>query len=150
MLKTLIRHAVSADFKALLEIDQASFPLSVAYDSIELSYFMNRGGAETLVLEADGAIVAFLVTQVQRARSEATIITLDVQASHRRLGYASQLLERSEEILRDYGVETYDLQVDVANEGAIKFYQKHGFQRLHILRNYYANGHDAYGMVKKL
>ena len=42
MTKTLIRHAVSADFQTLLEIDEASFPPGVAYDSTELSYFMNR------------------------------------------------------------------------------------------------------------
>jgi ribosomal-protein-alanine N-acetyltransferase len=150
MAKTLIRHAVKADFESLLEIDEASFPCGVAYDAVELSYFMNRNGAETLVLEDEGKIVAFLIMEVHRTRRRATVITIDVSESHRRFGYGSRLLARSEAMLNDYGVEVYDLQVDVTNRGAIEFYRKHGFTTVRKLPNYYANGHDAYLMVKEL
>jgi ribosomal-protein-alanine N-acetyltransferase len=150
MPKTLIRHAVSADFESLLEIDDASFPDGVAYDAVELSYFMRRSGAETIVLEEDGRIVAFLIMEVHRTRRRATIITLDVRETHRRGGYGSQLVKRSEDILTDYGVEMYDLQVDVTNAGALNFYKKHGFRTVRTLPRYYANGHDAYLMVKEL
>jgi ribosomal-protein-alanine N-acetyltransferase len=150
MAKTLIRHAAGADFKILLEIDEASFPPGVAYDSTELQYFMNRRGAETLVLEADGGIAAFLILGVDRNRRRATIVTLDVRPEHQRRGYATQLLMRAEEILKDHGAKAYDLQVDVGNTGAIEFYKKHGFEVVRLLRNYYPNGHDAYLMVKGL
>ena len=49
MAKTVIRHAVTADFDTLLKIDQASFSGEVAYNAAELAYFMNRDGAETLL-----------------------------------------------------------------------------------------------------
>src|SRR5438093_4122614 len=55
MAKTLIRHAVREDFETLLEIDEASFPGGVAYDADELSYFMTRDGAETIVAEEDNS-----------------------------------------------------------------------------------------------
>jgi ribosomal-protein-alanine N-acetyltransferase len=150
MPKTLIRHAVQEDFEVLLEIDEASFPGGVAYDANELAYFMNRNGAETIVVEEDGAIVAFLIMEVHRNRRSATIVTVDVRENSRRKGYGSQLLKRAEEILKDYGIELYDLQVDVANGKAILFYKKHGFNAVRTLRSYYANGHDAYLMVKEL
>jgi len=150
MAKTLIRHAVSGDFDALLEIDQASFIRGVAYEAAELSYFMNRSGAETLVLEEDSQIVAFLVLEVHRTRRSGTIVTLDVRETHRRNGYGTQLLSRAEDILVEYGAEAYDLQVDVKNRGAIRFYKKHGFQTVRTLPHYYANGNDAYLMVKQL
>src|SRR5262245_44684842 len=63
MTKTLIRHAVAADFSQLLEIDQASFAGGVAYDAAELSYFMKRPGAETLVLEEASRVVAYLILE---------------------------------------------------------------------------------------
>jgi [ribosomal protein S18]-alanine N-acetyltransferase len=150
MMKTLIRHTADSDFPRLLQIDQDSFPTDVAYDSAELFYFMNRAGAETIVLESTGTIVAFLIMEVHRNRRMANIVTLDVDKDHRRLGHATQLLKRSEEILVEYGVEIYDLQVDVTNSGAIRFYKRHGFETVRVLRKYYANGNDAYLMVKEL
>ena len=60
------------------------------------------------------------------------------------------LLKRAEDMLRDYGIEIYDLQVDVSNRNAVRFYNKHGFTLVRKLPNYYANGNDAYLMVKEL
>ena len=121
----------------------------MAYDAIELSYFMNREGAETLVVEEDGRIVAFLVMEVQPGR-RGTIVTLDVRESYRRKGYGTQLLVAGGKDSEQLGVEVYDLQVDVNNRGAIRFYKKHGFSTVRTLRSYYANGNDAYLMVKEL
>ena len=150
MTKTLIRHAIAADFESLLAIDVSSFPGGVAYDAAELAYFMNHEGAETIVVELDGTIVAFLIMEVHRTRRTATIVTLDVCENERRNGHGSRLLKRSEEMLVDYGVEAYDLQVDVTNRAAIAFYRKYGFESVQTLKNYYANGHDAFLMVKEL
>jgi ribosomal-protein-alanine N-acetyltransferase len=150
MPKTLIRHAVGEDFHVLLEIDEASFPRGVAYDANELAYFMNRDGSETIVLEEDSSIVAFLIMELHRNRRSATIVTVDVRENVRRKGYGSRLLLRAEEILKDYGIEFYDLQVDVSNRKAILFYKKYGFNIVRTLRRYYANGNDAYLMVKDL
>ena len=150
MVKTFIRRAARADFHVLLEIDKASFPPGIAYDSLELSYFMSRRGAETLVLEDEGTVAAFLIMEIHRNASSASIVTLDVRQRSRRRGFASSLLERSEEILAEYSILSYELQVDVENAGAIAFYRKHGFESVRVLRDYYLTGNDAYLMVKKL
>jgi len=150
MAKTVIRDAVTADFDTLLKIDQASFAGEVAYNAAELAYFMSRDGAETLVLEEEEKIVAFIVLEVHPTRRSGTIITLDVLLRHRRSGYGSQLLKRAEVILSGHGVEGYNLQVDVTNRSAIAFYKNHGLRVVRTLRNYYANGNDAYLMAKEL
>jgi [ribosomal protein S18]-alanine N-acetyltransferase len=150
MTKTVIRHAVPADFNTLLEIDAASFPDGIAYDAQELAYFMSRAGAETLVADDDGGIVAFVIVEVHQTRRSATIVTLDVRETHRRSGEGTRLLMRAEDILSKHGVERYDLQVDVNNRAAIRFYKKHGLETVRTLRNYYANGNDAFLMVKQL
>ena len=114
----------------LLSIDEACFPPEIAYDAMDLRHMMSRAGAETLVLEEDGRIVAFLLMEVDRNRKTATLVTLDVLKDHRRSGYASSLLARSEQTLAGLGVTSYKLQVDTQNEGAISFYRKNGFRDL--------------------
>ena len=150
MAKTIIRPATSLDFPILLEIDAASFPAGVAYDSGELSYFMNQEGAETIVLEMDGSIAAFLIVDVDLNARSAMIVTLDVREDCRRLGFGSRLLLRSEEIVSGHNIKVFGLQVDVHNTGAIAFYEKHGFRSTRRLRRYYADGHDAWLMLKTL
>ena len=150
MAKTIIRHAISSDFPILLELDAASFPEGMAYDSEELSYFMNKDGAETIVLESAGIIAAFIIVDVDRKGRAATVVTLDVRQDCRRLGYGSKLLKRSEDIFAGRRVKVFELQVDVNNAGAIAFYVKHGFRPNRKLRHYYADGHDAWLMIKIL
>jgi ribosomal-protein-alanine N-acetyltransferase len=150
MAKTHVRSASDGDFPTLLQIDQASFPPGIAYDSSELSYFMRRDGSETLVVESDGEIAGFILVEIRRRKKSATMITLDVRAEHRRRGYATSLLVASEEILRKRHVLRYELQVDVNNSPAIEFYTKHGFETVCTLKGYYPNGNDAYLMVKRL
>ena len=150
MAKTRIRRANAADFPVLLKIDEDSFPTGIAYDARELSYFINRRGAVTLVAEDDDEIAGFLIVHARRNTNTATMITLDIRSQFQRRGFAAQLLEESEKILVEEAISTYDLQVDVENSKAIAFYKKHGFENVRLLRKYYSNGHDAYLMVKKL
>jgi len=150
MAKTLVRNAVSTDFPTLLKIDKASFPPGIAYDFVELSYFMRRKGARTLVAEVDGEIVGFLLLEIMSRRKAATLVTIDIRAERRRNGYGTELLDRSEQILREAGISRYELQVDTANTSALEFYGKHGFVIVNTLKSYYANGNDAYLMVKEI
>ena len=150
MPKTIIRHATSADFPVLLEIDAASFPVETAYDSKELSYFMNQTGADTIVLERGGRVAAFLIVEFDHRKKTGTVVTLDVREECRRLGFGSQLLQRAEEIVTEQNAWQFRLQVDVNNAGAMEFYEKHGFERVRKLNRYYADGHDAWLMIKTL
>ena len=150
MTKTYVRSADSADFSTLLSIDRGSFPPGIAYSSAELSYFMRRPGAQTLVAEIDGEIVGFILVDVSPRRKAANMVTLDISARHRRKGYATELFLKSERVLIELAIERYELQVDVENASAIAFYRKHGFEMERTLKRYYANGNDAYFMSKAL
>ena len=149
-MKTLIRHATSRDFSMLLSLDEECFPPEIAYDCYDLKHMMSRPGAQTLVLEEDAKTCAFLLVEMDRTRKTATLVTLDVQSEHRRKGYASALLSRSEQILRGHGITAYILQVDTRNEAALSFYRKNGFEVDRLLRKYYPGSRDAWQMVKKL
>src|SRR5689334_8176996 len=136
MQKTLVRPAAGADFPVLLAIDQQCFEPGIAYDRAELSYFMKRRGARTLVIEAKGKIAGFLLMEINARRRSATIVTLDVREEYRSRGLGTQLLHVSEQILRAENIRTCDLQVDVKNRRAIAFYERHKFEIVRTLPDY--------------
>ncbi len=111
---------------------------------------MSQVGATNLVAEVEGETVGFLVLESEPESRRATLVTLDVVEPHRNAGIGSLLLARSEEVLRKQNISRYRLQVDVSNESAIAFYQKHGFGTRQTLRGYYGNGADAYLMEKEI
>ena len=146
----MIRNAVPVDFPVLLRIDRSSFEPGIAYKADQLREFMDRPSASTLVAEIGGTIVAFLLMEVHSRQGSATLVTLDVDRDYRRQGIASQLLHKSEHILVASSVGRYRLEVDTHNHPAVRFYGRHGFHALGVLRNYYADGADAYLMLKNL
>jgi len=81
-------------------------------------------------------------------KKKAHIITLDIHADFRRKGLGSQLLIMAEDELRKKGANSISLEVDIENYPAIKLYEKFGFKKMRILKNYYRNRRDAYLMEK--
>ena len=57
-----------------------------------------------------------------------TINELFVEKESRRKGFASELIDKIEEIAAEQDVETVELSLDVENEAARGIYEKHGFE----------------------
>src|SRR2546429_7302968 len=82
------------DFAALHKLDQSCFPAGISYSKITLRYFLTLPSADCVVAEDGGRIVGFIVSEENPPLAH--IITLDVDAKHRRHGVASALLETLE------------------------------------------------------
>ncbi|MBN2505051.1 MAG: ribosomal protein S18-alanine N-acetyltransferase [Bacilli bacterium] len=65
----------------------------------------------------------------------------------RKLG--EKLLEFGLDYLAKHKIENITLEVRTSNERAIKIYEKYGFDRVAIRKQYYDNGEDAILMLKK-
>ncbi len=154
----VIRPYRAADFDRLWHIDQACFPPGIAYSQMELSGFITRRNAITLVAEpaikdyprpAPDAIAAFAVAQPYRKSGR--ILTLDVLPEARRAGLGLQLMIECEDRLQTRGCSEIYLETAVDNEAALKLYHKMGYRILRTLPAYYhAHGLDAFLMGKKL
>jgi ribosomal-protein-alanine N-acetyltransferase len=143
-----IRQYDSHDFAALYKLDQACFPPGISYSKTMLRYFLAQPAAECLVA-ADGArIIGFLISEENPPLGH--IITLDVAESHRRRGVGTLLLRESEEHLAFRGVRTVLLETATNNEAGIAFWERHGYRREAVLKNYYSGRMDAYEMRKRL
>ncbi len=152
----IIRNYRPADFDRLWQIDQLCFPPGIAYSQMELSGFITRRNAITLVGELQNAnnqedpIAGFVIAHPIR-RKYGRILTLDILPQARRSGLATKLMTASEERLRALGCGEMYLETAVNNEPALKLYRKLGYEILRTLPEYYtSHSLDAYLMGKRL
>ena len=143
-----IRQYEPHDFAALYKLDQACFPPGIAYSKTMLRYFLAQAGAECLVAIDEAKIAGFILTEENPPLAH--IVTLDVAESHRRHGAGSALLWESEANLAFRGVRTVLLETATTNEAGIAFWERHGYRREAVLKNYYPGRLDAFEMRKKL
>jgi [ribosomal protein S18]-alanine N-acetyltransferase len=152
-----IRDYRPADFDRLWQIDQLCFPTGIAYTQMELSGFITKRNAITLVGEqpqeqATNAcrIAGFVVAHPVRAKY-GRILTLDISPEARRLGLASSLMARCEHRLHLLGCCDVYLETAVDNEGALRLYRKLGYEIIRTLPGYYSShALDAFQMGKRL
>lgn len=135
------------DFAALHKLDQACFPAGISYSKTTLRYFLTLPSADCTVAE-DGRIVGFILSEENPPLAH--IITLDVDAKHRRQGVGTALLEAQEANLASRGVRSILLETAIENEAAVAFWKRHGYRIEATLKRYYLGRIDAYEMRKIL
>ena len=78
------------------------------------------------------------------------LVSIAVLPGYRRRGIGSSLLRETIRAVRDvYRAEALYLEVRVSNTPAIRLYEKFGFRKVRRITAYYADGEDAYVMVKR-
>lgn len=164
--KFTLRDFRPEDFEILWRIDQKCFVPSVAYSRVELSTYIRRRGAFTLVAEvldpAEGPaqgppaaangrpkIIGFIVAEHARGGT-GHIISIDVLPADRRSGVGSKLLAAAEEKLRSIACRRIELEAAIDNTSALAFYKRQGYDAMKILPRYYSNGVDALVLEKEL
>jgi len=127
-----LRPMTEADLPAVLEIENAiyAFPWTAGNfrDSLAAGY---RGW---LYLQ-DGALVGYAVLML--AADEAHLLNLSVAAPRQRQGHGSRLLQYLCEAARASGARLIFLEVRPSNAAGMRLYQRHGFQRVGLRRDYY-------------
>ena len=136
------------DFAALHRLDQSCFPAGISYSKTTLRYFLTLASADCVIAEESGRIVGFIVSDENPPLAH--IITLDVDAKHRRHGIGAALLEILEANLALRGVRSILLETAIDNEPAVAFWRSHGYRIEATLKRYYLGRIDAYEMRKIL
>ena len=93
-----------------------------------------------IIVYKEKKILGFLIFDDIYDRYEIEFI--GVLEEYRNKGIGSKLME----YLNNKNVS---LEVDVNNTNAIKLYEKYGFKKVSVRKNYY-QGHDAYLMVREV
>lgn len=143
------RSATMMDLPVLASLDREHFP----YSPWPIEQFRAELSGKTrnfIVAEMDGEIIGYAGAFLPNAGGEADIMTIAVNPEHRRKGIASHFISELENWAKSRGADFMMLEVITTNESGIALYEKVGYQKLNIRKNYYGYGNDAQVMKKLL
>ena len=126
-------------------IKLASETLPERYNPSLFNYFYETFHQGFLVAEKLHKIVGFIVG-VKTTLDTARVLMLSVAKQHRRYGIGGILLAQFLKEATLQNIKQVELEVRIDNKQAIKFYQKHSFDIINIITDFYQNGENAYLM----
>ena len=146
-----IRVATDRDLRDMFRLERMCFEIE-AFSIQQLRYLINTGTSIALVAECDGQFAGFTIGLTNRNRSGkyGRVYTLDVDEVFRRRGVAETLMDALIQGFEDTGCSRCFLEVKIDNNKAIALYEKMGFEKLHLIFNYYSIGIHALKMRKTL
>jgi ribosomal-protein-alanine N-acetyltransferase len=80
----------------------------------------------------------------------ASVLNFYIVPEHQHRGLGSILMDFIIGYLKDLNVNTLTLEVRKSNEVAKNLYHQYGFNEVSVRKNYYADGEDAWLMLKNL
>lgn len=145
MSEVWIRPMKEADLKEIAAIEKEAIipPWSERdfRDSLELSH------VSMLVAILYGQIAGYCVCY--QSLDEGEITNVAVKKELRRQGIAGKLLEKLFYVGAERGIERFLLEVRASNEAALRTYEKAGFQRTGLRKNFYTQpAEDAVIMIR--
>ncbi|MBR2990319.1 MAG: ribosomal protein S18-alanine N-acetyltransferase [Solobacterium sp.] len=144
----MIRKMTLADLDRITEMEQILLTSPWPRSAFEYELTGNPF-ADLRVYEKDGKIIGYVDWWIMYDRAE--IATIGVLEEYRRSGYAQEMMDLLVNDAREKDCENVTLEVRVSNLPAIRFYEKNGFIKVNVRKNYYDdNGEDAWLMVKPL
>lgn len=141
----MIRVANNSDIEKINELGKKyNFNFQKLFDIKDI---LANKDYKVYVADANNEIVGFLIILNTFEISNIILIYVEEEYRHKHVG--TNLLDYYlTEISLD--IEKIILEVNVTNKNAIKFYEKFGFDIIHIRKNYYSDNNDAYIMERKI
>ncbi|WP_460126217.1 GNAT family N-acetyltransferase [Stetteria hydrogenophila] len=131
---------------AMSRVEETRDPVLLGLKS-ELEPASRPPESRGLLSKIAGGLYGFLAS----SRPVGHLVSIAVMPAYRRRGIGKALLSETIRVMRDvYKVDAIYLEVRVSNKPAISLYEKLGFRKVRIAHAYYADGEDAYIMVKRL
>ena len=150
----LIRELELIDLNRVIELERKCFDEYNAYSSKQLRYLIKSANSCCLAELNNDCIRGFIIVLYKNGSGVAGIETLNVDPMFRGNGIGKKLLIAAEEDMYLKAIRKIRLEVSAGNIPAIRLYEKSGFRKTAILKNYYKYQYfgtcDAFRMVKEL
>jgi ribosomal protein S18 acetylase RimI-like enzyme len=134
------------DLPAVRRLERAAFERD-AYSWLELLALLTFPSVVNLkAVDAANRLVGYVAGDPRPSQGFAWIVTIAVDAAHRRRGLGRRLLEACEDALP---MRLIRLTVRASNAAAIALYRQCGYQEQSVWRGYYRDGRDGVVMEKE-
>ena len=127
-----LRPMAEADLPAVLAIENSIYPFPWTQGNFRDSL---AAGYSCWIYARNGEVIGYAV--VMLAADEAHLLNLSIAAACHKQGYGGLLLRRLCEVAREHGARLVFLEVRPSNVAGLRLYQRHGFQRVGLRREYY-------------
>jgi ribosomal protein S18 acetylase RimI-like enzyme len=148
----LYRPYIPQDFDQLYALEELCFEPPYRFSRRYMHQLVNCANVATWMAEEDGQMAGFAIVEWNQEPDEMTayIQTIEVAPEKRGCGVGRELLSRIEGSARLAGTSLIWLHVEVANAGAIRLYEAHGYLCEGRRENYYPRGRSALIYGKRL
>ncbi len=142
----MIRAMKLDDLDQVCKIENIAFSHPWSKEDFEIELQSNPY-ALYFVFEEEKSIKAYLGVWLIYERAQIT--TIAVHPDYKGIGLSKILMTYLDKLCLDNQIEESTLEVRVSNEVAISLYEKYGFIKKGLRKDYYQDNHeDAYLMVK--
>jgi len=144
----VLRSYCEGDLDAMFRLDEACFEEPFRFTQAAMRRFAESHKAKVVIAESNGSLVGFAILHIEGRVGY--VVTLDVVKQLRGRGLALRLMQAMEQHAVEAGCAVVGLHVFVANDDAIRFYERAGYSRAGDVPGFYGEGLDAWAYRKKL
>jgi glutathione synthase/RimK-type ligase-like ATP-grasp enzyme/ribosomal protein S18 acetylase RimI-like enzyme len=146
-----IRRGTLDDLEAILKIESSTFPFFQQSSRRTLQLSLRSNFQQVWIAECKptdeeteicGVLILYAYKRTLRIYSIAT------PQAYQGRGVGDALLKYAERIAVFSGIERLSLEAEAGNKKLIDWYKKRGFDVIELIKDYYAEGVDAYKMIK--
>ena len=152
-----LRRFKPSDLDGVVRINRECLPEN--YTDLFFINLFKRFPETFIVAEVDGEIVGYIMCRIETGipsfkvlgiSKKGHVISLAVLPNHHRKGIGYQLMREATQAMVNYKAKECYLEVRESNIPAVNLYKKLGFETTRAIRNYYADGEDAFLMAAQL
>lgn len=112
-----------------------------------------------IIAETNGEIVGYIMCRIETGipsfrflgiTRKGHVISIAVSSGHQKKGIGFALVQEAMQAMLAYKAKECYLEVRTSNLPAIELYKKLGFEVTRTIRDYYADGEDAFIMARQL
>lgn len=145
-----LRQATERDIKSLVRLENNCFDQD-RLNARNFRWMIQRGHTSLVMAESpEGELAGYILTLFHSGTSLARIYSLAISAEMRQQGVANLLLEAAEEEARLRRAIFIRLEVRFDNATAIRLYERRGYRKFGLLRDYYEDHADAFRYEKRI